>query len=125
MAQGPAQPGGPLAGEPAALRAGMAATRREITRKLGDLKRALRDEGSPKKGRTSMTAKKERASAGKKRSGAKKTGGGRTAATKAKRVIKDVLAGAAAGAVQGAAEAAVAGTGKAEKAERKPQHPDK
>lgn len=119
MAQGQAQHGGPVAADPAAIRAGMAETRRELGRKLGALKRGLRNELSTSRGKKTMTQKKGKTTSAK-ASRAKNSGGGaRTAAKRAKKVLKDVLTGAAAGAVRGAAEAAMPGTGKAGEAGRK------
>ncbi len=120
MAQGTAGPGGPVTADPGALRAGMAKTREELTRKLGALKRRVSAGPAQPKGTKIMAAKKEKTSTAKKSTGSKKSGGSRprTVTGKAKKVMKDVLAGAAHGAVAGAAEAAMADL---EKASPKPK----
>jgi len=102
-----------VSAEPAAIRAEMAQTRAALTQELGQLKSLLFESAGPahhRKGKK-MPAKKAKATtAPKKESAAKKTTAGRPlkkTGTKVKKVLGEVLAGAAVGAVKGAAEAAL------------------
>jgi hypothetical protein len=99
--------------DPKAIRARMAKTRSALERKLGELKsrfslspaseKRTKPMATKKSSGGTMTKKKATAKAGKAMKTVKKTAG--KYATKAKKVLGDMLAGAAVGAVKGAAEA--------------------
>jgi len=86
----------------------MAKTRAALTRKLGVLKSRFTSRPAHQRGRTTMAQQKEKSSASSKKTPQRKKSSGSTGskvARKTKKVLGDMLAGAAVGAVKGAVEA--------------------
>ena len=126
MAQGAGDSREALTDSPEAIRAEMGEIRRDITRKVGELKRRLLGRPTRTKGKKAMAAKQGKAAGAAKKPAAsrskaatKKGGKESKALKKTKEVIGDVLAGAAKGAAQGALEAAAKDLKKATGAKKK------
>jgi hypothetical protein len=104
MAQRTGESGGDVTADLDAIRARMAQTRADMGRKLGKLKSRLLDP-PPRKGKKDTMTQKKKATAGKKKTAAAAKKTMKKAVSKTKKVLGEMMAGAAVGAVKGAAEA--------------------
>lgn len=107
MAQETNQGAGSVMDDPKTMRAEMAKTRATLGRELGALK--SRVFGTPAKGAKSMSASKAKSARPAKKASKAKKAKGSSGSTKAQvtKVLKQVLTGAAMGAMKGAAEVIV------------------
>ncbi len=112
MAEGATSTTGGVDADPQTLRAEIAQTRADLSRELGALKSQLLGSPARREGTKSMATKKAKTKSGSKSSKSKKSTGrkavkkvARKVATKAKKVLGEMAARAAVGAVKGAAEA--------------------
>lgn len=105
MAQRTAASGGPLSNDPETIRAEIAKTRAALQQELDQLKRRLFSSREPVPRNKEKKMAKKKTTSGKNKSASSRSS--TRSGSKTKKVLGEMLAGAAVGAVKGAAEAAL------------------